>query len=434
MSKKVTKKSGSSFGGLTSFLKNLKNKVLEFYTESTIQEHQEGEKFSKGSGLRVGIKKIRWIRTGVTLLILVLAVLSFVYSVFGIKSRGTYTSWDWNMPAGGFTQMEHGVAVEQFTPNAPLFWAHQFKFVGGDGGYVGLQPASGRVDGTFGKTVLFSVFGAGINGTKGACVVEASGFDGYNMSGTSCRVAYDWVPGRKYIFKVKLVSTDNRGKVWQAWVKDDFTGVEKSIAQIRTPGTWTGIGNWSVMWTEYFGGDVASCASLPYSKAFFYEPVANGNLRPKSSRNYLSIGNACNNSVSENVLGGAKRQITGILPQSNARRAMNQDNAQRVVECAYDTFLARKPDTSGGNYWKKRYLERGKDLSDLAKGLFYSNEGQTKASSLGFDAFVKRMYTSCLGRTAPSADVSAWGAKNRAGVKRDEIFVVMVKQAMQQII
>lgn len=440
-SERVKKGSARYFSAFATTLKEIVFKsrkfLVSFFTKSARgEDHIESERFRKGSGIKSGLKRVRWVRVLLAIVALILLASTAIFKVSGVtpKPRGTYTNWYWNPPADGLTEMEHGLTIDRVTPNAPYFWSHQFKFKGGDGGYIGLQSNGVRVNGTRGKTAVFSVFGSALSGTSGACVLEVKGFDGYNTSGTSCRVPYEWQTGRKYTLRVKMVSSDSSGKWWQAYIKDTFTNTETSVAKIKTPASWKGLNDWSVMWTEYFGTPLASCASLPYSKVTFFNPVANGGAyKPRSSAgsNALSTSGTCNNSAIRSVVGGASQEM-GTSPPAT-RNLVDTRNASRTVECAFGAIMGRAPDSSGGTYWTNKYLSTNYDMRGLARGLFYSTEGQRVFNTWGFDNYIKRIYSTCLYRTAPAADIATWRAKWQQGLAPEDIFVFVVNTSGQQI-
>lgn len=227
-----------------------------------------------------------------------------------ITPHQTYTNWNWSPPAEGFNSLKHQLTIDAVTPNAPYFWSHQFQFIGGDGGYIGLQSQGNRVNGSVGKTAIFSVFGAGLAATPGNCVVEQAGFDGYNTSGSSCRIPYEWVQGRAYRLRTVKQTADSSGTWWAGYVQDTSTGAETLIGQIKLPPSWKGHGAWSVMWTEYFGAKPATCADLPYSKVRFTKPWANaGTIRPVSTSNYLTETSECKSSTITNGVDEVTHQM-----------------------------------------------------------------------------------------------------------------------------
>jgi hypothetical protein len=245
------------------------------------------------------------------LLAIPLVFLAVIPQSLAAMPQGTYTNWNWSPPSTGYSNLQHSLSIEDVTPDAPYFWAHQFSFVNGDVGYMGLQSHGSRVDGTVGKTVVFSVFKSGIAATPESCHIDKKGFDGYeDMSGSSCRIAYDWVLGHKYTMRTEIVKKDETGTWWGAWIKDENEDVETFIANIAVPSTWGGIGDWTVMWSEYFGEHPATCEALPYSRVHFYPPTANdGSATPSGTSNELSKGTSCTNSEVTNAPEGTLQEM-----------------------------------------------------------------------------------------------------------------------------
>lgn len=289
----------------------------------------------KGSG---GLRSINFF--GKKLLVVLILLIAVVGGFWVFKSQaatpqGTYTNWSWSAPAEGYNSFEHNLLIEKVTPDSTYFWSHQFQMVGGDGGYIGLQSHGSRVNGTVGKTAIFSIFSSGIAGTAGSCIVQQAGFDGYNTSGTSCRVPFEWVEGRTYKLRVAYMSSDSTGKRWGGWVTDTSTGVETFIAQIKVPTTWKGLGAWSVMWTEYFGVQPATCDQLPYSRVRFYTPKANGSIVPASMSNFLSTSSTCTNSAITNFTGGTIQEMGNSLYQAPAPTpVVTTDTTAPIVKIA----------------------------------------------------------------------------------------------------
>ena len=407
----------------------IKKRFINFFTVSNDGEWDYND---NPSGLTPK-RKINWKRSSIAAILILVVGIAIGLRVSAVTARGVYADWTWPSTSSGFTEFEHGLTINQVTPNAPFFWSHQFRMVGGDGGYIGLQSNGNRVNGTSGKTAVFSVFGSALSGTTGSCVLESKGFDGYNTSGTSCRVPFDWQAGREYKLKVKKISTDSTGHWWQGSIKDTFTGTETVIAKIKIPRTWTGLGTWSVMWTEYFGAQPSSCSALPYSNVTFSAPTANGGkIKPVRSNRYLSSTYTCSNS-SINVINNIyTQQKVGNTP-SASKLLVNDKDASVVVKCAYGAFMGRNPDPSGSAYWTKKYIDSGYNLKVLARGLLYSNEGKSK-SQLGFSSYITRLYSSCLGgRVAPQADINTWTVKYLAGLTKEDIFVFVVMTAGRQL-
>lgn len=221
--------------------------------------------------------------------------------------RGTYTEWRWPPSTSfartllaGYNSFEHVLVPEVDPgPDSTYYWAHQFRLIGGEGGYLGLQTKGNRVDGSLGKMAIFSIWNA----------LEAAGAGTTHFSGEgegwSCRIPYMWEPGRAYGLKVSAIG----GGWWEAKVRDESTGVISLIGGIRVPEHWRNLDSWSVMWTEYYGPPLDSCSELAYSSVLFGTPLANdGEVKPAGSHSHLGDG-TCETSDVQTVADGVRHQM-----------------------------------------------------------------------------------------------------------------------------
>lgn len=245
-----------------------------------------------------------------------IALLAFFLCTIGqivaATPQGTFTNWNWEPPTNGYSSLENSFIIEDVTPDAPYFWSHQFQFVNGHGygGYMGLQSNGSRVNGTVGKTAVFSVFNSGIAATVGFCEVRQAGFDGYDIAGSSCRTAYEWVIGHKYRMQTEIAQKEPDGTWWNGWITDETTHIKTFLGSIKVPPAWHGMGAWSVMWTEYFGDKPDTCDALAYSRVHFYPPTANnGTVKPSDTSNELSTDVDCTNSKITNVSTGTVQEM-----------------------------------------------------------------------------------------------------------------------------
>lgn len=247
--------------------------------------------------------------------ILLIVVFAIVGTYIVVRSQaviptGTYTNWNWPAAGTGYWSLEHGLVVEDVTPDATYFWSHQFQIVGGDGGYIGIQSHGNTVSKQVGKTAVFSIFGSGLWGTPGNCETTQAGFDGgLYGAGTSCRITYEWQKGHAYGFKVGITGGDSSGVIWTGTVADFTTGSVTTIGQIKVPTSWKGVGFWSSMWTEYFGGQPATCDKLAYSRVRFLKPSVNGSIAPAAKNNtYAQAGN-CQSRITDQADGSTVQEM-----------------------------------------------------------------------------------------------------------------------------
>lgn len=213
-----------------------------------------------------------------------------------VHGRGTYTDWTWAQT--GFSSLEHILVPEiDPGPDTTYFWAHQFRTERGEGGYIGLQTKGNRVDGSLGKMAIFSFWDTlGAEGT-----FQRFGGEG---EGWSCRIPFFWTAGEAYRLRVEVVDEDPSTVVWGASVDGDEFG------RILAPAGWGRMGSWSVMWTEYYGGPLARCEDLPYSRVVFSMPLGDGRVRPQGSHDHLGDGDCDTSRVTR--LGDDVRHEMGI--------------------------------------------------------------------------------------------------------------------------
>jgi hypothetical protein len=218
----------------------------------------------------------------------------------------TYTEWRWPPSTSfartlqaGYLSFEHVLVPETDPgPESTYFWAHQFRMIGGEGGYIGLQTKGNRIDGSLGKMAIFSIWDA----------EEADGpatrFSGEG-TGWSCRIPYQWQAGRAYGLRVFTPG----GGWWGGQVRDEATGQVSDLGGIRVPADWRNLDSWSVMWTEYYGPPLGSCRDLAHSSVVFGTPTANGGeVKPAGSHSHLGEG-TCETSQIESLADGVRHQM-----------------------------------------------------------------------------------------------------------------------------
>lgn len=224
-----------------------------------------------------------------------------------VAPNGTYSWWYWPASSSGYYNFDERLTIVGHSPGTHYFWAHQIGFVGGDGGYLGLQVGS-YPNNT--KIALFSLWGA--NAADGPnCGLFIEGGAGY-----TCRLdPYDWVTKRAYRLRVWALTADSLGMWWGAWVQDTKTGADSYVGKIPVPTSWGWLrGDWSVSWTEYFGAWPDTCSELPWARAQFGFPTAdNGTVQIASHTHSFGSGDCLTYSRIYEV-SGADVQEMGRAP------------------------------------------------------------------------------------------------------------------------
>jgi len=146
-------------------------------------------------------------------------------------------------------------------PGQVIFWAHQFGFVNGSGGYIGLQIVGSQ------KKAIFSIWDA-ITGEPGNPFEEQG-------HGWQIIINYDWKLNRKYRLRIWELNVEQNGdEWWLAAVYDYTTGVDTIIGKILVPAAWGWLTKTSVTWVEYAGYDSYASRNIPYTRAVFSNPYA----------------------------------------------------------------------------------------------------------------------------------------------------------------
>lgn len=122
--------------------------------------------------------------------------------------------------------------------------------------YMGLQPHGNLPGGGYGPMAVFSFFGKGATPKHKNCFSGAD--DG---SGVSCHVAYPWTVGRKYLFEIRLQTTDAKTETWAGAVTDTTANVKTEIGAWAIPISHGLVGVSPQNFTEYYQA-VPSCAAV----------------------------------------------------------------------------------------------------------------------------------------------------------------------------
>lgn len=188
---------------------------------------------------------------------------------------GTYTQWSWPPTRSGYGEMIWD--LEPRTDPSPVgyFWSHQVGWVGGEGGYLGLQTMGSEPTG---KIAIFSIWGA-IDADSPEYAAPFSG----EGTGMTVRIRYPWAPGRRERLHIRGLG-------------DGWWGAEvgsRPIGRIRVDAAWGDLAPTSIMWTERYAPPPRACADLGHAVAWFASPTAGGDVSPVGHRNFLADHRGC---------------------------------------------------------------------------------------------------------------------------------------------
>lgn len=153
---------------------------------------------------------------------------------------------------------------------ASYFWAQQFWFHRGDGGYIGIQ-SDGDINGKRQKIAIFSIWKSV---SAGKSVIHESSAEpfGHEGSGFSCKIPFEWLEGTVYKVVLQKVVLDSGRNTWQGSIVDTSNGESSIIGRIEIPNGWGNLQPESNFFVEYFR-PVESCESTPFQKSAFENPV-----------------------------------------------------------------------------------------------------------------------------------------------------------------
>ena len=229
-----------------------------------------------------------------------------------VRPRGTYTFWRWPPGAAGAGSLAWDLTVLRDPGPTTYFWAHSWRFEGGDAGYFGLQAHDRRDDGSDGRLAVFSVWSAVAGADNPGCHAGVEGTPFW-----TCRLAYEWEPGRAYRLRVTRIRPD----WWRASVTDLASGTATTVGSLQVPAGWGGLdlaAHGSAVWVEFYAanapGGVAACDLVPHTRVRFGVPAADGGATAPAGRaNRLGQGECDNSRVDDDGGDGVVHEM-GIPP------------------------------------------------------------------------------------------------------------------------
>jgi hypothetical protein len=221
--------------------------------------------------------------------------------------------------------LEWDLVMEADPPDDGYYWAHQFSFVNGLSGFLGLQTHGGYVDPAVGgpidwtKMAVFWIAGppsdaelgdfTGKNGRKAP--ITQGGVSWMTIHGK-----YDWTACHVYHLRLGPNGTTDAGDVWYgAWILDKTTGVESYLGRMLIPGSWGQLSTLSTTLTTRIDNaatdvPVMNCADPEPASAIFGTPTANGGtLEPTGHQPRFSMPGRCGTSRFTELPEGVRQEI-----------------------------------------------------------------------------------------------------------------------------
>ncbi|HET9956609.1 MAG TPA: hypothetical protein VFQ61_19055 [Polyangiaceae bacterium] len=215
-----------------------------------------------------------------------------------IKATQVTTSWIWPDVHDSF---DGEIEIEsEFTSDA-YFWAHQFWFDAGSGGFLGLQARGAFQRDINSKIEITNMVVFWINGSttfraepgdapdsdiRIGSSTDASG------SWTTINVKYPFLACHKYRLRVSRDEAVGDSVYWAASVTEVDSGTTLKVGRIAVPAVWGRLDTRSQMWSARLAEilrPASSCSDLEPASAFFGLPSANeGAMRPSSKTTGVS--------------------------------------------------------------------------------------------------------------------------------------------------
>lgn len=231
----------------------------------------------------------------------------------------TYTDWTWPSP---LDSMEFEIMVETETESDGYFWAHEFDFVGGNGGFLGLQqrggyqvsPPDGPAD--FTNMVVFWISGGQLAAELGDVPYPDARTFLRDDDWWTIHARYAFEPCRPYRLRVGRQGSDANGNIWYgAWIRDGQSGASTFIGRILVRAALGQLDALSSMFSNRIGhAPVTSCSTPELASAQFGVPFGgDGGVRPLSHENRFGDARQCPTSRFTELADGVRHEL-GLRP------------------------------------------------------------------------------------------------------------------------
>lgn len=230
----------------------------------------------------------------------------------------TYTDWTW---PSAVDSMEFEIMVETQARSDGYFWAHEFDFVGGSGGFLGIQqrggyqaePPNGQVD--IANMVVFWISGGQLAAELGDIAFPEARTHLRDDQWWTINARYDFRPCRSYWLRVGRQGTDPSGNLWYgAWIRDGESGASTFIGRILVRAALGQLAPLSSMFSNRVIPAVATSCSTPEpaSVQFGVPFGGDGSVRPSRHENRFEMRMCPTSRFTE--LASSVRHEVGLMP------------------------------------------------------------------------------------------------------------------------
>ncbi|MEV3856357.1 ricin-type beta-trefoil lectin domain protein [Streptomyces sp. NPDC050095] len=229
------------------------------------------------------------------------------------QTPGTYTNYAFPSGTSALSEVTFGTTVEADPGRGNVYWAHQFGFTNGVGGYIGQQRWR-----TGTGMFLFSLWDS-TAARPGSSGTYCQTFD-ETGSGYTCRFNQAFAAGHHYTFRI---APDTDAGWYRATITDATAGTSFVLGSLQVGAGAQVSASGMVDWVEYFdwNNNAATCEDEPYSRAGFDLPqgpsgvtaTVGGTSVSSTCAAYAKVTKVSGGSVQEDAIGNsASGSVTGI--------------------------------------------------------------------------------------------------------------------------
>jgi hypothetical protein len=242
-----------------------------------------------------------------------------------------YTDWSWPTPVDS---LEWDLVMETDPVTDGYYWAHQFSFVDGLTGFLGLQAHGGYVDPNatgpgsqvpdFTKMAVYWIAGPPTDAELGDITAPGQARKAVvtqgNVQWMTIHAKFDWTACDAYHLRLAKDSTADDGDVWYgAWILDKTTEVETFLGRILVPAAWGQLSSLSTTITTRIdlaatAPPVVTCTDPEPASGIFGTPTGDdGQVLPIGHINRFAVPARCGTSRFTELPEGIRQEI-GVRP------------------------------------------------------------------------------------------------------------------------